>query len=52
MTEETIYTCEHCNMGNLKYVEADEPYQAEHYICPVCDSTYPVEYEVVFEADF
>jgi len=50
--EELIFICEHCDMGQLVYHPADEPYQAEHYSCPVCDSTYPVEYEVVFEADF
>lgn len=44
--------CEECEIGELKFVEADLPWQAEHYICPVCDSTFNVEKEIVFEAEF
>jgi transposase-like protein len=44
--------CDMCYLGELKFVKADPPYRAEHYVCPVCDSTYAVEKELVFEADF
>lgn len=43
--------CDFCEVGELKFVEADEPWTAEHFICPVCDSTYNVEYEVEFEME-
>jgi len=45
--------CDFCGVGELKYVEAVEPTIAEHFICPVCDSTYAVEYdlEVEFELE-
>jgi hypothetical protein len=44
--------CEHCNTGELKLVAADPPWTVEHFICPVCDSTYAVEYDLVFEPEF
>ena len=44
--------CDHCKMGELQYVEEDPPWHTEHFICPVCDSTYNVEIDIVFEADF
>jgi hypothetical protein len=47
-----IDICEFCEAGELKFVEADPPWTAEHYICPICDSTYGVETEIVFESDF
>lgn len=50
MTEKFI--CENCELGELQYVEEDPPWSTEHFICPICDSTYCVEREIVFEADF
>lgn len=32
--------CEHCKLGRLEKVEANEPHSPEHYICNKCDSTY------------
>ena len=43
--------CNFCNVGELQYV-ATYNYVAEHFICPVCDSTYAVEKEIVFEQEF
>lgn len=44
--------CDFCEVGELEFVEANPPWQAEHFICPVCDSTYRVEIDIVFEAEF
>lgn len=43
--------CEYCKEGELELVPAVEPYSAECYICPVCDSTYDVEYYIAIEPD-
>ena len=43
--------CPECNVGLLNFVKADLPWSAKHFICPVCDSTYEVEKEIVFEME-
>lgn len=32
--------CEHCGIGTLEIVLANEPYTDDHLICNWCDSTY------------
>lgn len=44
--------CDFCKTGELEFVKADEPWSAEHFICPICDSTYNVEVDIVFEPEF
>ena len=41
--------CDFCGYGELNFVEECLPYSVEHFICPVCDSTYAVEYEYEIE---
>jgi hypothetical protein len=41
-----------CEIGELILIEENFPYNTEYFICPICDSTYNVEREIVFEADF
>ena len=43
--------CDYCDTGELKLVPADLPWSAEHFICPVCDSTYNVEHSIELELD-
>lgn len=43
--------CDFCEVGELELVEADPPWTVEHYICPVCDSTYNVEYIIECELE-
>ena len=43
--------CTFCGKAELKFVAAVPPYSAECFICPVCDSTYNVETEIVFESE-
>lgn len=45
--------CDFCEVGELELVDADPPRTLAHFQCPVCDSTYNVEYdlEVEFELE-
>lgn len=36
--------CLHCFKAELILVHQDLPYSEEHYICPICDSTFPTEF--------
>jgi uncharacterized protein YbaR (Trm112 family) len=35
--------CPHCGSFTLSYIEADEPWNDEHWQCARCDSTYPID---------
>ena len=41
--------CDFCEVGELKFVEEDPPWTTEHFICPVCDATYNVDYDIECE---
>jgi hypothetical protein len=35
--------CDFCRKGDVHLVGAVEPHSTEHWACPLCDSTYPIE---------
>jgi transposase-like protein len=41
--------CTFCGHTPLVYQKGIEPYTVESFICPECDSTFPVEYEIEIE---
>jgi transposase-like protein len=44
--------CTFCNLSELKLVGADPPWTVTHFICPTCDSTYNVEFDIEVEVEF
>ena len=44
-------TCEDCG-GTLNLVPADPPWTIEHFQCSICDGTFNVIYDIVFEQEF
>lgn len=35
--------CPYCKEAELKLISECEPWYPDHYQCPECDSTYPLE---------
>lgn len=43
--------CTICDQGTIRLVLGDYPYNIDHLKCDMCDSTFVLEYEVLWQED-